>query len=35
MNYRPTTFPGALVTGFAENIAYIREIYVAASDGSG
>jgi Tfp pilus assembly protein PilX len=26
MNYRPTTFPGALVTGFAENIAYIREI---------
>jgi Tfp pilus assembly protein PilX len=26
MNYRPTIFPGALVTGFAENIAYIREI---------
>ena len=26
MNYRPTTFLGALVTGFAENIAYIREI---------
>jgi hypothetical protein len=26
MNYRPTIFPGALVTGFAENVAYIREI---------
>jgi hypothetical protein len=26
MIYRPTIFPGALVTGFAENIAYIREI---------
>jgi Tfp pilus assembly protein PilX len=26
MNYRPIVIPGALVTGFSENIAYIREI---------
>jgi hypothetical protein len=26
MNYKPTIFPGALVTGFDEDIAYLREI---------
>jgi Tfp pilus assembly protein PilX len=26
MNYRPVVIPGALVTGFSEDVAYIREI---------
>jgi hypothetical protein len=26
MNYRPIVIPGALVTGFTEDVAYIREM---------
>jgi hypothetical protein len=26
MNYRPIVIPGALVTGFTEDVAYIREV---------
>jgi hypothetical protein len=26
MNYKPIVIPGALVTGFTEDVAYIREV---------
>ena len=26
INYRPIVIPGALVTGFTEDVAYIREV---------
>jgi hypothetical protein len=26
MNYKPIVIPGALVTGFTEDVSYIREV---------